>query len=515
MTSTAAANTGPTPPPAAAAKALPAAAGPASGGDPDYRDSGLEFAKDFLIGAATAAYQIEGAAHEDGRGVSIWDTFSHTPGATVGADTGEIADDHYHRLEADLDLMAQLELEAYRFSIAWPRIQPVGSGQVNTRGLDFYSRLVDGLLERGITPIATLYHWDLPQELEDRGGWTNRDTAHRFAEYASIVGEALGDRVAAWTTLNEPWCSAYLGYGSGVHAPGVKDGLASLKAVHHLNLAHGLAVTELRRSDRNAASVSVTLNFTVLRGGGHGEEEAMRRIDALANRAFTGPMLLGAYPQDLLDDTAAVTDWSFVQPGDLDLIHQPIDVLGVNYYSTAAVRMRSDRAMELIAARQRAADLAAEGEPVTVGTAYPGSSRVEFVEQGGPFTDMGWTIAPDGLEDLLVSLHNQFPSLPLMITENGAAFPDTVVDGRVRDTKRIDYLHRHFVAAHRAMQRGVDLRGYLVWSLMDNFEWNFGYAKRFGVVHVNYLSLERTIKDSGHWLTELIRTRRIPREVRK
>ena len=494
--------------------------GMAQSGDPDYRDSGVEFGKGFLLGAATAAYQIEGAAHEDGRGVSIWDTFSHTQGRTLNGDTGETASDHYNRLEGDLDLMAELELEAYRFSIAWPRIQPTGSGQVNKRGLDFYSRLIDGLLVRGIRPIATLYHWDLPQELEDRGGWTNRDTASRFAEYASITGEVLGDRVDTWTTLNEPWCSAYLGYGSGEHAPGVKNPLAALTAVHHLNLAHGLAVTELRRAVRKEASVSVTLNFTMLRGGGHGEEEAMRRIDAVANRAFTGPMLLGAYPQDLLDDTAAVTDWSFVRPGDLDLIHQEIDFLGVNYYTTAAVRMSSDRAVERAAIERRAAALkaaeaGADGDSAVIGSAYPGSTRVEFVAQGGPFTDMGWQIAPDGMEDLLVDLHQQFPSLPLMITENGAAFADTVVDGRVRDTKRIDYLHRHFVAVHRAMQRGTDVRGFLVWSLMDNFEWAFGYSKRFGIVHVNYLSLERTIKDSGHWLTELIRTRRIPREVRR
>jgi beta-glucosidase len=466
----------------------------------DYRDTGLEFPAPFLIGAATAAYQIEGAAHEDGRGVSIWDTFSHTPGRTLGGDTGEIADDHYHRMEADLDLMQSMELEAYRFSISWPRIQPSGSGKVNTAGLGFYSRLVDGLLARGIKPIATLYHWDLPQDLQDKGGWTNRDTAYRFAEYASIVGEALGDRVYAWTTLNEPWCTAYLGHGSGEHAPGVTNPLAALTAVHHLNLAHGLAVTELRRAIRGDALVSITLNFTALRGGGAGEEEAMRRIDAVANRAFTGPLLHGAYPQDLLEDTARITDWAFVRPGDLDLIHQNIDFLGVNYYTTATVRMAAESAVK------RNPD----GSEVLIGSKYPGSERVEFVVEPGPFTDMGWNIAPDAFEELLVDLHEQFPTLPLMITENGAAFPDEVVDGRVQDKRRVDYLHRHFVAAHRAIARGVDLRGYLVWSLMDNFEWAFGYSKRFGIVHVDYESLERTVKDSGHFVTELIRTRRIP-----
>jgi beta-glucosidase len=466
----------------------------------DYRDTGLEFAADFLIGAATAAYQVEGSAHDDGRGPSIWDTFSHTAGKTANGDTGEIAADHYARLESDLDLMKSMDLEAYRFSISWSRIQPTGSGPVNKAGIDFYSRLVDGLLARGIRPIATLYHWDLPQPIQDKGGWTNRDTAYRFAEYASIMGDALGDRVYAWTTLNEPWCTAFLGYASGEHAPGVRNALAALTAVHHLNLAHGLAVTELRHTVRRDALVSVTLNFSALRGGGAGEEEAMRRIDAVAHRAFTGPMLLGAYPQDLLDDTAGITDWAFVQPGDLDLIRQPLDFLGVNYYTTATVRMGSD------AAAKRNPD----GTLVTIGSAYPGSERVEFVAEAGPFTEMGWNIAPDGLEQLLVDLHRQFADIPLMITENGAAFADTMVGGEVKDPRRVDYLHRHFVAAHRAMKRGVDLRGYLVWSLMDNFEWAHGYSKRFGLVFVNYESLERTVKTSGRWVTELIRTRRIP-----
>jgi beta-glucosidase len=473
-------------------------------GDNDYRDTGLEFSPEFLIGAATAAYQIEGAAHEDGRGVSIWDTFSHTRGKTLNGDTGEIADDHYHRLEADLDLMKSMDLEAYRFSISWPRIQPDGSGPVNAAGLSFYSRLVDGLLARGIKPIATLYHWDLPQALQDKGGWTNRDTAYRFAEYASIMGDALGDRVYAWTTLNEPWCSAYLGYASGEHAPGVQNALAALTAVHHLNLAHGLAVTELRRVVRADALVSITLNFTALRGGGAGEEEAMRRIDAVANRAFTGPLLRGEYPQDLLEDTARVTDWAFVRPGDLDLIFQPIDFLGVNYYTTAAVRMGAESTMK------RNPD----GTEVLIGSKYPGSERVEFVDEAGPFTDMDWNIAPDAFEELLVDLGAQFPQMPLMITENGAAFPDEVVAGRVRDPRRVDYLHRHFVAAHRAMARGVDLRGYLVWSLMDNFEWAYGYSKRFGIVHVDYTSLVRTVKDSGHWVSDVIRTREIRKGAR-
>jgi beta-glucosidase len=411
-----------------------------------------------------------------------------------------VAIDHYHRLDSDLDLMAELGLEAYRFSIAWPRIQPNGRGAPLEAGLDFYSRLVDGLLARGIRPIATLYHWDLPQALEDAGGWTNRDTAYRFAEYASIVGDRLGDRVAIWTTLNEPWCSAFLGYGSGAHAPGRTEPLAALTAVHHLNLAHGLALHELRRVVTNDASYSVTLNFHVLRGDGHDSDEAVRRIDALANRAFTGPMLLGAYPEDLLDDTRAVTDWAFVQPGDLDLIHQPIDVLGVNYYSTATVRMWNGKGT-----KQNL-----DGHKDVGGSPWPGSTSVEFLKQGGPYTAMGWNIAPDGLEELLVDLAAQFPTTPLMITENGAAFDDVEQDGVVHDPKRVDYLRRHLTAAHRAMARGVDLRGYLVWSLFDNFEWGYGYSKRFGIVRVDYESQERFVKASGHWFSQLARSHQIP-----
>jgi len=467
----------------------------------DYRESGLVFPADFLIGSATASYQIEGATEEDGRGPSIWDTFSRTPGKVVNGDTGDIADDHYHRLDDDLDLMKRLGLEAYRFSIAWPRVQPTGSGAANEKGLAFYSRLVDGLLERGIRPIATLYHWDLPQQLEDDGGWPARDTAKRFADYAAIVGQALGDRVHTWTTLNEPWCSAYLGYGNGGHAPGRTNGADALAAVHHLNLAHGLGLQALRSSvSKDDAQYSVTLNFHVLRPGDDNAEDAMRRIDALANRAFTSPMLNGQYDYDLLEDTAGVTDWQFVQPGDLDIIKQPIDFLGVNYYSTATVRSWDGQSP-----RQTS-----DGHKPSTGSAWPGSEEVEFLQQEGPYTAMGWNIAPDGLETLLVDLSERFPTTPLVITENGAAFEDEVVDGAVHDHERVDYLRRHFVAAHRAIARGVDLRGYMVWSLLDNFEWGYGYSKRFGIVHVDYDSLVRTPKDSALWLTELVREKRIP-----
>ncbi len=478
-------------------------------GSPDHRDSGLEFPPGFLIGSATASYQIEGAAHEDGRGPSIWDTFSHTPGKVWNGDTGDVADDHYHRWESDLDLMAELGLQSYRFSIAWPRIQATGSGAVNPAGIAFYSRLVDGLLERGIRPIATLYHWDLPQALEDAGGWPNRDTAYRFAEYAARTAEALGDRVATWTTLNEPWCSAYLGYGSGAHAPGRTEGAAALAAVHHLNLAHGLAVQEVRHAAAGDPELSVTLNFHVIRGddepdGRSTSPEARRRIDALANRAFTHPMLKGEYPADLLEDTAGVTDWAFVRPGDLAQINQPLEVLGVNYYSTVTVRM-----WDGVSPRS-----GNDGHKDMGGSPWPGSRDVEFLPQAGPYTDMGWNIAPEGLEELLLSLHDQFPGQPLMVTENGAAFPDrvTMTDAgpRVHDADRVDYLNRHFTAAHRAMAQGVDLRGYQVWSLLDNFEWGYGYSKRFGIVRVDYRTQERIPKDSARWLQELIRTRRTP-----
>jgi len=456
----------------------------------------LRFPTDFIFGSATAAYQIEGAAREDGRGPSIWDTFSHTPGKTWNGDTGDVAADHYHRLEDDLDLMASLGLEAYRFSISWSRIQPTGRGAAEQRGLDFYGRLVDGLLARGIRPIATLYHWDLPQALEDEGGWANRATAEAFADYARIVGAALGDRVHTWTTLNEPWCSAYLGYGSGSHAPGRTEGAAALAAVHHLNLAHGLAVAALREVVVNEPQFSITLNLHVFRG----EPEAVRRLDALANRAFLAPLLEGVYPADLLDDTAGVTDWAFVLPGDLALINQRIDVLGVNYYSTNLVRE-----WDGVSERQTA-----DGHKAASGSAWPGSETVEFLVQPGPYTAMGWNIDPSGLEELLLGLHRSYPATPLMITENGAAFDDEVVDGAVHDVERVDYLRRHIAAAHRALELGVDLRGYQVWSLLDNFEWGYGYAKRFGIVRVDYETQERLPKDSAHWYSRLARTHVLP-----
>jgi beta-glucosidase len=468
---------------------------------PDYRDSGLVFPDDFVFGSATAAYQIEGAVDEDGRGASIWDTFSRTPGAVENGDTGDVADDHYHRLEDDLDLIASLGLDAYRFSIAWPRIQPTGRGPANPAGLAFYERLVDGLISRGVTPVATLYHWDLPQALEDEGGWRNRETAYAFADYARIMAEALGDRVPIWTTLNEPWCSAFLGHGSGEHAPGRKDNAEALTAAHHLNLAHGLATSALRAVLGDTVQLSVTHNLHVIRG----DSESVRRIEAVGNRIFTGPMLHGSYPADLLADTRAITDWSFVLPGDLELIHQKIDVLGINYYNTTLVGPAAGSA--------DAADSAAGA--ASRASAFPGTDDIPRLDQPGPFTEMDWNIEPSGLLQLLEATRDEFPGLALMVTENGAAFDDVVsVDEngvtRVHDADRVDYLRRHFSAAHRAIRAGVELRGYFVWSLLDNFEWAYGYSKRFGIVRVDYDSQERILKDSALWYRDLIAGRRIP-----
>jgi beta-glucosidase len=459
------------------------------------------FPDGFAWGAATAAYQIEGAATEDGRGPSIWDTFSHTPGRTMNGDTGDVAADHYHRWAEDIGHIAELGLGAYRFSVSWPRVQPRGAGPLNRAGVDFYSRLVDRLLEAGVRPVATMYHWDLPQELEDAGGWPARDTALRFADYAAGVVGAFGDRVHTWTTLNEPWCSAYLGYASGVHAPGRTEPAAALAAVHHLNLAHGLA-GRVVREQAHGAQLSVTLNLHVARpdSDSDADRDAARRIDALANRAFLGPMLDGGYPADLLADTAGVTDWSFVADGDEKAAAVPLDVLGVNYYSTGRVR-----AWDGVSPRS-----AADGHGSSAHTPWVAADDVDFLPQPGPHTAMGWNIDPGGLTELLLRLHREYPDQPLMVTENGAAFDDVVSpDGAVHDERRLDYLRRHVDAVGAAVDQGADVRGYFVWSLLDNFEWGYGYDRRFGVIRVDYDTLARTWKDSAHWYRRLAATNRL------
>ncbi|MEV4441421.1 GH1 family beta-glucosidase [Streptomyces sp. NPDC049577] len=458
----------------------------------------VNFPPDFLWGAATAAYQIEGAAHEDGRTPSIWDVFSHTPGRTRGGDTGDIATDHYHRRREDVRLMAELGLGAYRFSLSWPRVQPTGRGPASRRGLDFYRALVEDLLAHGITPVATLYHWDLPRELEDAGGWPARETAHRFADYAHLAAEALGDRVELWTTLNEPWCSAFLGYGSGVHAPGRTDDEAALRAAHHLNLAHGLGARALRAALPGGGKVLVTLNPAAVRARTETPEDrdAQRRVDALATRIFTGPMLRGAYPADLLTDTAAITDWSFVRTGDPDIIKHPLDALGINYYAPTVVSAATDNAPS----------------PADGPSPWPGcTGRVAFHQAPGKRTAMDWTVDPTGLYDLLMRFTREAPGLPLVVTENGAAYDDKPdADGAVHDPERVAYLHAHLEAVLRALGDGADVRGYFLWSLLDNFEWAHGYSKRFGMVHVDYTTLTRTPKTSAHWYAKVLRTGQLP-----
>lgn len=463
----------------------------------------LTFPPGFLWGTAAAAYQVEGAAQEDGRTPSIWDTFSHTPGKTLGGDNGDIAIDQYHRFRDDVGLMSELGMGAYRFSVSWSRVQPTGRGPAVQRGLDFYRSLVDELLEAGIQPALTLYHWDLPQELENAGGWPERETAERFAEYAGIVAEALGDRVEFWITLNEPWCSAFLGYGSGVHAPGRTERLAPLRAAHHLNLAHGLGAQALRAALPARAQIGISLNPSVVRPLTQQPQDldAQRRIDALANRVFSGPLLRGAYPSDLIADTAAITDWSFVRDGDLAAIKQPLDALGINYYTTSLVSAPTG---EGPAVRH-------DGHGASEHSPWPGSEQVAFHQVPGERTEMGWTVDPTGLHELLMRYTREAPGVPLYITENGAAYDDKPdADGAVHDPERIEYLRAHFAAAHRAIADGADLRGYFLWSLMDNFEWAYGYSKRFGAVYVDYSTLARIPKSSAHWYGQVARTGEVP-----
>ncbi|HLS39838.1 MAG TPA: GH1 family beta-glucosidase [Ornithinicoccus sp.] len=453
------------------------------------------FPADFLWGSATAAYQIEGARHEDGRGDSIWDVFSHTPGAVVNGDTGDVACDHYHRYAADVALMNKLNLGAYRFSVSWARVVPDGR-TVNPKGLDFYSRLVDELLAREVVPWLTLYHWDLPQALEDEGGWPSRDTAYRMVDYAAAVHEVLGDRVRYWTTLNEPWCSAFLGYGNGHHAPGRTEPVNALRAAHHLMLAHGLVVRELR--DRGPdLSLGLTLNFTDIVPAdpdSPADQDAARRADGMFNRYFVEPVFRGAYPEDVLRDLGELWPADMVRDGDLEIISTPVDVLGVNYYAGEAVT-----GPDPSEARQAAHEARVQGPP------HPrvGSEHVVNVPRDVPVTAMGWEVWPQGLTDLLVRLHRDYTGprgVDLYITENGAAYDDQPDEnGFVQDDDRREYVAAHLRAVHDAMQQGVPVKGYFLWSLLDNFEWAWGYDKRFGIVRVDYTTLERTPKASAVW----------------
>ncbi len=460
---------------------------------------------DFVIGTATAAYQIEGARHEDGRADSIWDTFSHTPGAIAGGDTGDVACDHYHRYAEDVALMKRLGLQTYRFSTSFARVCPDGR-TVNTAGLDFYERLVDELLGAGIGPWLTLYHWDLPQALEDVGGWTNRDVVGRFTDYALAVHDRLGDRVPTWTTLNEPWCSAFLGYTAGVHAPGRTSPADGLAAAHHLLLSHGTAIRALRERDPSL-ELGITLNFTVpdpLDPTDPRDVDAARRVDAQMNRVFLDPIFRGAYPEDLLDDVRGLGLEDHVRDGDLDVISTPIDVLGVNYYNGEAVGHRPP------ASSLR--DNANGGRPTR--SPLPAADSSFRHPRGLPVTAMDWEIQPDGLTRLLVRLHEEYTGpagVDLNVTENGAAFEDAAdEDGFVDDRGRTAYLRAHLAATLDARDAGVPVRGYFAWSLLDNFEWSWGYDKRFGIVRVDYETQQRTPKASALDLSRIITTRSLP-----
>jgi beta-glucosidase len=444
----------------------------------------------FRWGVATSSYQIEGAVNEDGRTPSIWDTFSHTPGAVLNNDNGDVACDHYHRLTGDLDLIRDLDVDSYRFSVAWPRVQPGGKGPANPAGLAFYDRLVDGLLSRGVDPWLTLYHWDLPQELQDAGGWPARDTAYRFADYAMLVFDHLSDRVRTWTTLNEPWCTAMLGYAYGRHAPGHRDFPASMAAVHHLLLGHGLATQRMRAAARTPVEFGITLNMSTSDPAtdSQADRDAARRADGMGTRIYLDPLVHGRYPHDVVADLAARGVTLPVRDGDLDIISTPIDVLGVNYYFGSLLSGVDENG--------RSTD--ADGHPID-----------RAVPRGRPVTAMGWEILPDCFTELLVRLGRDYPGLPMVVTENGAAFDDVPDEhGFVSDHERTAYLQSHIRAVADARERGADVRGYFAWSLLDNFEWDSGYDKRFGIVRVDYDTQARIPKSSALWYRDIIRRTR-------
>jgi beta-glucosidase len=435
------------------------------------------FPADFIWGAATASYQIEGAAQEDGRGESVWDRFCATPGKVRAGDTGAVACDFYHRYRDDVKLMRELGLDAFRFSIAWPRVLPSGRGAVNEKGLDFYDRLVDELLANEIEPFATLFHWDTPQTLEDAGGWPERATAEAFAAYAEVVAARLGDRVRHWITHNEPWVHAWIGYAHGIHAPGRTSETDAVAAAHHLLLSHGWAVDAIRRAVSDA-QVGITLNLAHAYPATYTPEDeaAAYRVDGEGNRWFLDPIFRGSYPADLLERNEIVAP--FVLDGDLDAISAPLDFLGVNNYFRFVV------------------SAGAEGPRLV--------SNPE-----AQHTDMGWEVYPEGLYRLLVSVARDYAPPAIYVTENGAAFGDTRVhDGRVHDPERTSYLETYIGAVGKAVAEGAPVKGYFVWSMLDNFEWAEGYSKRFGIVYIDYPTLERVPKDSFYWYRDLIGGRR-------
>jgi beta-glucosidase len=448
---------------------------------PDIRLQANAFPDDFVWGVATSAFQIEGAALQEGKGPSIWDTFCRRPGAIADNSNGDVACDHYHRWAEDLDLIASLGVDAYRFSVSWPRVRPGGFGTWNRSGLDFYERLVDGLLERGIKPYLTLNHWDLPLALQARGGWADRDTAHLFVDYALGMQARLGDRVANITTHNEPWVMSVLGHETGLFAPGIQDRAMAMQVSHHLLLSHGMALQALR-AQGSQANLGIVLNLSPVYPAtdDKADREKARIEDGGLLRWYMDPLFKGHYPQDMLQFLGP--DAPRVAPGDLATIATPMDFLGINYYS-----------------RQ----MASADQPW------------DALAGGLEITDMGWEVYPEGLTDLLLRVHRDYQVPPLYVTENGGAFRDEVVDGRVHDARRTDYIARHIAAVAEAMRQGVRMGGYMVWSLLDNFEWASGYEKRFGIVHVDYATQTRTHKDSALWYRDFLRRQKTVRAQRE
>jgi beta-glucosidase len=442
------------------------------------QDSLARFPPDFIWGVATSAYQIEGAWNETGKGPSIWDTFTRKPGKIFKDQNGEIAVDHYHRYREDIQIMADLGIPTYRFSVAWPRVQPDGQGMINETGLDFYDRLVDAILEKSIRPYLTLYHYDLPQALQDLGGWPSRDTAYRFADYAGLVARRLGDRVSNWITLNEPQVSAMAGYFFGEHAPGVQNPIAALQAGYHLLLAHGLAVEALRTSLTPGAQIGIALNLNPVYPASDTEEDrqAAFRTDVVINRTFLEPLMTGHFPQAV--ETLFGPFFPEQQPEDMQRIGAPLDFLGINYYSRVVMRHDPD---------------------------FPIINASQVFPDGNEYSQM-WEIYPEGLYQLLQWVWKDYQPAHILISENGVPVADGLdLDERVRDYRRIRYLRDHLIQVHRLIQDGIPVEGYFVWSLMDNFEWAHGYSKRFGIVYVDFDSLERRVKDSGAWYAQLIR----------
>jgi beta-glucosidase len=442
-------------------------------------DRSFRFPDSFLWGAATSAYQIEGSPLADGAGPSIWHRFAHTPGNTEGGETGDVACDHYRRYASDVALMKELGLDAYRFSIAWGRVVPEGAGRVNEAGLDFYERLVDALLEHGIEPFITLYHWDLPAALDDRGGWLNRDVAGWFAEYARAVVARLGDRVGRWATLNEPWVVMDGGYVRGGLAPGHRNLFEGARVAHNLLRAHAEAVRALRAESEGEVGLVVNLEPKVPASDAADDEAATTRADAYMNRIFLDPVFRGAYPDELAETFGEA--WPEIPAEDLDLIREPIDFLGINYYTRAVVR-------------------------AAPGTYPDGAERVR--QERHPYTQMDWEVYAPALTDVLLWVHERYGPVPLYVTENGAAYydPPQAEHGRLDDPLRVSYFRGHLRAVHAAVEHGADVRGYFAWSLLDNYEWSHGYSKRFGIVHVDFETQERTPKASARFYADVIRT---------